>query len=84
MFDWVVMMPVSYKSGCPTFSLNASTNIAQLYQPLSRLFGRIQFLAVIITPWSLYAENEILIRPAFGCGVARLDPHNRAFAHMEC
>lgn len=68
------------EAASPTYSLNASTNIARLYQPLPKLYGTIQFLPdVIATPWSLYAENEMFLHQAFGCGVGYLEPHSIAF-----
>jgi hypothetical protein len=71
------------EAASPTYSINANSNQARLFQPELECFGRLKVIPDLIAyPWSRYANNDMYLYQVFALGRGRYEIHSMSFGDV--
>jgi hypothetical protein len=75
---------IQNEAASPTYSINASGNMARLFQPEPELFGRMQIVADIVAKaWAQYIENDMYLYQVFGLGRGVSEQESMSFGGVK-
>jgi sulfur carrier protein ThiS len=71
------------EAASPTYSINANSNQARIFQPELTVFGKLKVIPDLVAyPWSRYANNDMYLYQVFALGRGRYDIHAMSFGDV--